>query len=465
MKEKINKNLYKIIPLIFTIISICFMHKIISLNIIPSKYIGIILVSLILITLVLDFFIIFIKNKIVKIIFIIISILISVCFIYTNKYLSSFDNFIELLSKSQNMEVYYTLVVKNEDSDNFEDYINTDIGVLNINKDDTKKYLNNINFSAKFEYQNLSTLHQKLVNNNIRGIIIPSGLDPVLRENDDYKNYKFIPLKKIKIDNKNSKIKDITKKSTVVYISGIDVDGSINTVSRSDVNIIAVVNPEKKKIFLLHIPRDTLVKMPGTSEYDKLTHTGLFGSLYSAKAVEDYFNIEIDNYIKVNFNSVTSLLDLLGGVEVTNSEESFKVGSCHYPHGTFYLSNKCALGYVRERKSLKESDISRGKHQLDLIVGVINKVKEPSNLLRADKILNSMNGLFTSNLTEEQIKKFIKFQIDKEIDWEFEEFSFSVGEDIWNYRTYTYPSLGLYVMKLKQNELDEANKLLKEYIK
>ena len=64
-------------------------------------------------------------------------------------------------------------------------------------------------------------------------------------------------------------------KPYVLYISGIDTAGKISTVSRSDVNILMVVNPAKHSILLVNTPRDYYVQLHGTTGLrDKLTHAG-----------------------------------------------------------------------------------------------------------------------------------------------------------------------------------------------
>ncbi len=71
-----------------------------------------------------------------------------------------------------------------------------------------------------------------------------------------------------------SKNVNVTEEPFNVYISGIDTYGTISTVSRSDVNMIATVNPNTHQILLTSIPRDYYVPQPCQgNQTDKLTHT------------------------------------------------------------------------------------------------------------------------------------------------------------------------------------------------
>ena len=69
----------------------------------------------------------------------------------------------------------------------------------------------------------------------------------------------------------------ITKEPFVIYLSGVDTRGELTEKARSDVNILAVVNPQTKQVALINTPRDYYVDLAGTNSKDKLTHAGLYG--------------------------------------------------------------------------------------------------------------------------------------------------------------------------------------------
>ena len=94
---------------------------------------------------------------------------------------------------------------------------------------------------------------------------------------------------------------DITTKPFTVYISGIDVYGKIAQTSRSDVNIIATVNPVTKKVLLTSTPRDYYVPLYGENGKsvsggmpDKLTHAGIYGIDCSIGTLEKIYDIKIE---------------------------------------------------------------------------------------------------------------------------------------------------------------------------
>ena len=83
-----------------------------------------------------------------------------------------------------------------------------------------------------------------------------------------------------KVDKVSGDNKNVTKDAFTVFVSGIDTEGSIDTTSRSDVNMLVTVNPKTKQVLMTSIPRDYYVQLPGVSgeSYDKLTHAGLYGA-------------------------------------------------------------------------------------------------------------------------------------------------------------------------------------------
>lgn len=154
---------------------------------------------------------------------------------------------------------------------------------------------------------------------------------------------------KVKSTTTQAKTAD-TKAPFAVYISGIDTYGEISTVSRSDVNMLAVVNPANNSILLVNTPRDYYVQLHGTAgTKDKLTHAGVYGIDMSRKTLEDLYGIEIPYYVRVNFSSLVTIVDTVGGVEVYSDRDfkSFRVGANQ-------LSGTQALEFSRERYSFSE---------------------------------------------------------------------------------------------------------------
>ena len=111
--------------------------------------------------------------------------------------------------------------------------------------------------------------------------------------------------------------KDISKDPFTIYISGLDSMGSPDQQTRSDTNLLLIVNPRANHIDMISLPRDGL--MPNTAlnnSNDKLTHTGIFGIDASVETIENFYGIPIDFYARVSFNSVIEIVDSIGGINV-----------------------------------------------------------------------------------------------------------------------------------------------------
>lgn len=200
------------------------------------------------------------------------------------------------------------------------------------------KITKKIEFKSK-AYDDIYSMVSDFIGEKIEGIILEEAQVEILKE-ENYNEYEL--LKSIYSDvielsiKKNKSNIDITKDSYNIYISGIDTYGNITNVSRSDVNILATVNPVKKEILLTNIPRDYYVKLHSFNEYDKLTHAGIYGIDESISTIEDLLDTKINYYVKVNFTSLIDIVDALDGI-VVNSNYSFTtVDGYSFKKGTNY---------------------------------------------------------------------------------------------------------------------------------
>ena len=269
----------------------------------------------------------------------------------------------------------------------------------------------------------------------------------------------------IKQENKIEENIDI-KKPFIIYISGIDTSGEIDNVSRSDVNIIAVVNLEKKKILLLNTPRDYYVKLHNTVGIkDKLTHAGMYGIDMSKSTLEDLYNIKIDYYIRLNFTSFIKVIDEIGDIEVY-SDTTFKTSNkpyCNIKKGMNTLNSACALAYSRERYAYKTGDYHRGENQQEVIKGIVNKITKPESLLKYNKILSKLDGTLETNMNYETITELIKYELKNTESFEIE--SDSVAGSASMEYTYSIKNEKLYVTIPNEESVKRASEKVYEYLK
>lgn len=258
---------------------------------------------------------------------------------------------------------------------------------------------------------------------------------------------------------------DVTNTPFVVYISGSDSRSShLQTKTRSDVNILAVVNPETHQVLLLNTPRDYYVANPaGGGAMDKLTHCGVYGIECSMEALENLYGIQVDYYAKINFTGFETLVDAVGGVTVYADQSFSAVEGYYFSKGENVLDGKAALSFARERYHVTGGDRGRGKNQMKVITAVINKLTTGTTIIsNYSEILSSLEGMFATSFPMDDVSKLVKMQLDEMPSWEIHSFAVSgrTGSD----RNYSMP--GLYASVMYQNEelVNQASSLVNKVL-
>ena len=260
---------------------------------------------------------------------------------------------------------------------------------------------------------------------------------------------------------KTNTAESITNKPFIVYISGNDNDGKLLSSSRSDVNLIAVVNPDSNKILLVNTPRDYYVTLAGIKEKDKLTHAGIYGVETSIKTLENLYNIDISYYVRLNFTGFKEIIDAIGGITV-ESEVDFQVAQWHFKVGKNKLSGIEALAFARERYSFAAGDIQRGKNQQAVLKALINKLSSPKILTKYDRILKSLEKSIETNIDENDISELVKMQLDTGKKWDVE--TISAGGTGSMGSCYSMPNSNVYRMIPDEKKVKEIKKKILSYI-
>lgn len=255
---------------------------------------------------------------------------------------------------------------------------------------------------------------------------------------------------------------DVTKVPFTVYISGIDSYGSVFKTSRSDVNILATVNPVTKQILLTTTPRDYYVAFPiSNGQRDKLTHAGVYGIDVSIGALEALYDIKIDYYVRVNFSSLIQMVDVLGGITV-QSDYAFSAGGYQFKVGENLLDGQKALAFSRERYSFTDGDNQRGRNQLLVINGMIKKAFSPSILTNFSGILDNISGSFETNMKAEEMTGLARMQINDMAAWEIQ--NSSVTGSGASLTSYSYPDRPLYVMLPNEASVEAAKQKMQQIL-
>ena len=458
----------KLLTIVLDIIFIILIIYLIQIRIIPNKYIIIISIVLLIIGIILTTTSYIIKNKVGKIIILLISILTLVLSTISIYYINTTNKLLNNIKDIKEESIYYIIVNKNSNYNELKDLNNSKAGILTYNNDNYNKIIKEINKNISIKgkkYNNINNIINNLYNKDIDTIIMNSNYYNMIVENIEYfeKNTKIIKEISIKLNNNNKITKTNLDKPFNILISGIDTYGSINKVSRSDVNIIMSIDPTNNKILLTSIPRDYYVKLHTYNSYDKLTHAGIYGINESMNTISDLLDTKIDYYIRVNFDTLIQLVDSIGGIDVY-SDTSFKTyNKVSFNKGINHLDGKKALAYSRERKVFSEGDRKRGYHQQQVIEAIINKISNSKVLLsNYSNIINSLSNILQTNIPNNDIKKFINKELNNPQKWNIESINLD-GYDASNY-TYSMPGWLLYVMNPNEETVNNAKNKINEII-
>ena len=250
----------------------------------------------------------------------------------------------------------------------------------------------------------------------------------------------------------------------VVYISGSDTRNYYLTGGLSDVNIMAVVNPNTKQILLVNTPRDYYVPNPaGKGALDKLTHCANYGVDCSMEAIGTLYGTQIDYYGRINFVGFKKLIDAVDGVTVEADHAFTAITGDYFQKGENTLNGEKALAFARERKNVKGGDNGRGKNQMKVIKAVIDKLSSSKTLIaNYSDILKSLEGMFETSFTPEEISNLVKMQMEDMSPWNIQ--SFAVDGKGGYAETYSWKGQELYVTWPNVNTVNHAKNLVKRVL-
>ena len=214
---------------------------------------------------------------------------------------------------------------------------------------------------------------------------------------------------------------DVTKDTFTVYLSGLDNMGSPDQQTRSDTNLILIVNPKANHIDMVSLPRDGYIPNAAYDyKNDKLTHTGNDGIENSVETIQNFFGIPIDYYARVSFNSLIEIVDTIGGIDVDveldfceqDENRSFKKDDliC-LKKGEQHLDGKQALAYSRHRKTEGYDNAGRERAQQRIIKAIINKLISPSALGYVNDLLDVAPNYVITDMPANQITKFVSSEL------------------------------------------------------
>ncbi|WP_110926989.1 polyisoprenyl-teichoic acid--peptidoglycan teichoic acid transferase TagU [Bacillus massiliglaciei] len=205
------------------------------------------------------------------------------------------------------------------------------------------------------------------------------------------------PIDRDKSDKRDKQVTLDKKEPFSVLMLGVDERKGDR--GRSDSMIVMTVNPEKKSVKMLSIPRDTRTEIVGKGTQDKINHAYAFGGVeMSMDTVENFLDIPIDYYMKINMEGFKDVVDAVGGVTVDNQLD-FTYEGVHFEKGPLTLNGQDALKYSRMRYDDPNGDFGRQSRQRQVIEAVVKEGASFSSLSNYGDILKSLSDNIQTNLT------------------------------------------------------------------
>jgi LCP family protein required for cell wall assembly len=453
-----------ILVVVLVVTYVLALYSAFTTNLIPGKFIGVLYLLSFLATAAIVYFLATNRiSKKVRIVLLVLALIGSILNLYVYSVGMATSSFLKSTQQqTQSYEEYSIVALKANNislatPNQTTGILSSEPEVAKVQTEATK-----LTKAAFAKYNDPTSMVLSLQNNDAKMVIFKSSYMRLLQEqnnNELYSSLEVLATFKVAVTSTQGTVQGDVSKPFAVYISGIDTYGDISTTSRSDVNILAVVNPTTHRVLLVNTPRDYYVQLHGTTGVkDKLTHAGLYGIDQSVTTLEDLYDIDIKYNIRINFSSLEKLVNTLGGVEV-QSAYNFSAGGFNFVEGTNQLDGKQALTFSRERHSFEGGDRTRGENQMQVIKAIIAKMSSPTTALKFQQILGDMQGTFQTNMSTQDLTTLIRNQIDSLAKWTVT--SSSVDGSGAKESTYSMGAQKLYVMIPDQTSVNSAKNAMK----
>ena len=450
MKEQsvISKVLSILLSILLVLSSFYLLYELIKINVLPTKLLFLVTIVFVLLDAIFILLLChYTKGIVSKVICILITLVLVLGSCLGGFYISKTGSLLTSITNvTKHAKNTVSVVVKqSSDIKNKSQLNGVSVGTLrNIGTQGSKKALKELSNSGVImdqkEYDSLTALLEAFYNGEVESIIINESSRNQILDMESYadfdNNTRVVYQTSYKVENtdKANAVTDITSKPFNVLISGSDTRGGFDENGRSDVIMIATVNPKTHTVLLTSVPRDFYVTtacdagdgcMQGA--LDKITHTGIHGTNTTKRTVEQLLGIEINYTFKVGFDTVTDLVDAVGGIDV-NVEPGYECDNfLHAPGlsvhvGVNHLNGEQALGYARERYAYAEGDRQRTKNQQQVLMGIVDKITSPAIVTNYASIMDAMANTFSTTMSSDEISDLIKYQINNNPKWKMEQY-------------------------------------------
>ena len=478
MKNKVSWIIGKLFSLLYLLMAVLFSVVVWRTQMVPGPYFGLLAVVLAAVAALVIWLTWSGARKVRYGIGIVLSLLFSLLFamgsIYVGRTLQAADKITTVKTEVAEMGIYVQ-------ANNTDDFNQTASGytygiLAQMDRENTDQVVEQLNEQlgisiAVKEYDSLTALMDGLFGGETNAVILNSAYLDVLEEMEGYENIRE-RIREVTVTHVETEVPQASLPAEeaggsqdqsvfTVYISGVDTRSTeLIAKSRCDVNILAVINADTRQVALISTPRDYYVPLSISDGVpDKLTHAGIYGVQVSMDTLSMLYDTPIEYYFRVNFTGFKDIIDALGGVTVVSDYtfDTKNVSGYHFNKGENFMDGDEALAFCRERYAFATGDNQRGKNQLAVIKGVLNKCLSTDMLLHYTDVLDAVEDSFETSVPYDVISSLVRSQISGGSDWNIVSYSVTGTGD----RQVPYSmSQSVYVMVPDQSTVDQAKSLI-----
>ena len=298
----------------------------------------------------------------------------------------------------------------------------------------------NINNTIEY-YDNTTELLNALYAGEVDAIFINKDYVTLYSSDEKYTNIgsetKIIKEYSKEMKTEESELLVSTKSLTepfTVLVMGVDSESKngldANAAFNGDTLILITFNPKTLSATMFSIPRDLYVPIYNSSGrnigLNKINSSAAYGTASTVNTIENLTDIEIDYFVKVNFQGVIDLVNALGGIDVDVEPPNYSAYINKYGEGRLcesgadrtytnmvcmntgwqHLNGEQALAYARNRHGYLESDIARNRHQQQIIEAIAKKLVQTSSFSDFENLLDTISNNIATNMQTSQILSF-----------------------------------------------------------
>ena len=182
--------------------------------------------------------------------------------------------------------------------------------------------------------------------------------------------------------------------------------------SRSDVIMLARIDPKAGTVSLISIPRDTMVTING--ETQKINAAYAFsGAGGAVRCISQFAGVDITHYVSIDFEGLVEVVDMLGGVWV-DVPESFSTGTYTFEAGEQLLTGDEALAFARDRYHVSGGDFGRAQAQRILVEAFVRQVLA-SSPIELPGLISKLASCITTDLSAVQLVELAQQFVGKDL--------------------------------------------------